>query len=158
MSLIEEWLIDGYNVYHALRRRERGVSLADYLTRLADLTAAPAPSGAERRFVVVLDGRGEDADLVPYRTGSCEVIRSGGVSADSCIERLIFEWKATRRILLVTDDRAIRQLAHGAGCRSMGTDEFLSQNASFIKSRSEDLHRRRQLDGRQFNRPFEDLL
>lgn len=158
MSLIEEWIVDGYNVYHAWRRKDRGVSLADFLMRLSDLAMSPAPSGAERRFVVVLDGQGDDADLAPYRTQRCRVLRSGKIDADSYIERLIFELKAVRRITLVTDDRPIRQLAHGAGCRTMGTEEFLALGASFTKQRGDELDRRRHLDDRQFNRPFEKLI
>lgn len=158
VSVIEEWLIDGYNVYHAWRRKQRGASLTDLLMRLSDLAAGPAPSGAERRFVVVLDGRGEDADLAAYRTERCQVLRSGKMDADSFIERLIYELKATRRLTLVTDDRPMRQLAHGAGCRLMGTEEFLTQSALFAKQRIQELDRRRFLDERQLNRPFERLL
>ncbi|MCG3175633.1 MAG: hypothetical protein MOGMAGMI_00566 [Candidatus Omnitrophica bacterium] len=158
MSLTEEWLIDGYNVYHAWRRSERALTLGDYLSRLADIASSPAPSGSARRFLVVLDGAGDDADLTPYCTDRCRVVRSGRVSADTCMERLIFELKAVRLLTLVSDDRAVRQLAIGAGCRCLGAAEFIAQQAAHRRERANDQETRRMLNENRFNRPFEKLL
>ena len=89
------YLFDGFNVLHA-------GDFADARELRDTLASFVALRGA--RGILVFDGSGEDA-----RYGPLEVRYS--TSADSLLERLAAEHRATERVCLVSSDLAVRGTA-----------------------------------------------
>ncbi len=153
--MAEEWLVDGYNLLHARPSEKAAKSKKgreELLAELADFTAVQG-----RPMRVVLDGKGDPAELDIHRTTLLHVVYSQTVSADACIERLLYELKAQIHFTVVTNDRAIAQLARGSGAAVMGCGDFLDRLKESKKDRSDTLHRDK-LRSHGFNRPFEDKL
>lgn len=166
--MAEEWLIDGYNLLYerarsprsgtnpsrsaADSRRKSASERSDLLARLASFAAA-----GDRAVTVVLDGKGNAAELETYRTARFEVVYSQKVSADSCIERRLFERPNRIGVTVVTADRAITDVARGMGGRVMKPLEFLRLLKDEDKAGEERLFRDR-VRGHGFNRPFGDKL
>lgn len=153
--MAEEWLVDGYNLLHAhpsakssKNKKDRGELLAE----LAGFCALQA-----RPMTVVLDGKGETAELDIHRTALFAVVYSQNVSADACIERLLYEKRGQVRFTVVTNDRAITNIARGCGASVLNSEGFLEMMKDSQKESSEDLDKRR-LRQHGFNRPFEDKL
>jgi predicted RNA-binding protein with PIN domain len=149
----EDWLIDGYNVLHAFSRKAGGrkVSREALFAALAGFASA-----GDRRVIVVLDGKGNEAELEAYRTASFEARFSQTVSADSVIEKYLYEHRA-KRLMVVTNDRAVAQIARGSGARVTGTDEFYELLGSQKKDEKDTLLKHK-TDAHRFNRPFEKKL
>lgn len=114
------WIVDGDNAVHAGGRagadhqRERARLAGEVTDRMAQL-------GAE--CVLVFDGAGSDHSL-----GSTSVRFSGGVTADTVIERLAHRAAATgRTVTVVSSDAGIRHVAHREAVHVMSVREFLDR-------------------------------
>jgi len=151
----EEWLIDGYNLLHDfVSHNKKKIEISKDL--LFGLLANFA-SAAERSVMIVLDGKGKDEELESYNTKSFRAVYSQALSADSYIERYLYEKKAGSGMIVVTKDRAITLMARGAGARVIGTREFLELLGS-MKKDNEDILFKHKVEGHGFNRPFKDKL
>lgn len=149
--MIEEWLIDGYNLLHDVQSKKGGPS-RDRLFALLAGFASP-----ERRVLMVLDGIGDDEEFRAFRTPSFEIVRSQAVSADTHIERYLCEHKGRAMLVVVTRDRAVARMARGSGARVLDTREFMAVLASAETERSDALFKNR-VRSHGFNRPFGDKL
>ena len=114
------WIVDGDNAVHAGGRagsdhqRERARLAGEVTDRMAQL-------GAE--CVLVFDGAGSDRSL-----GSTSVRFSGGVTADTVIERLAHRAAAAgRSVTVVSSDAGIRHVAHRDAVHVMSVREFLDR-------------------------------
>lgn len=113
-------LVDGNNILHAwddlrgilLRDRERARSeLVQRLTEYRQFTG--------QRVVLVFDGRA--AQAAEERTaGGIQIIFSNSrQAADGVIESLVRTYAATYDLIVATDDRAVQDVAVGAGAESI---------------------------------------
>lgn len=153
--MAEEWLIDGYNLLHAHASVKSTRSRKSREQLLAELAGFSALEG--RPVTVVLDGAGDPGELDIHRTALFAVVYSQNVSADACIERQLYERRGTVHFTVVTDDRAITNIARGSGASVVGCGEFLEVMKASVKERSERSGKDR-MRSRGFNRPFEDKL
>ena len=152
--MVEEWLVDGYNLLHACAPG-RPSPKNTRETLLSDLAGFAASKG--QRMLVVLDGCGEESELKVHHTEFLHVVYSQKVTADAYLERQLFERRAQALFTVVTNDRAISNIARGAGARVMGTEAFLEAMKESRKESSETLHKNK-ARSHGFNRPFEDKL
>jgi hypothetical protein len=124
----ERLLVDGTNLLHQMQRRPGAAPPAALLGRLR--AAVPATIGIE----LVFDGA-PDRGLRGERIASGVTVRySGGRSADDLLRSLVDEVRgkpggaaASGRILVVTDDHALRASLHERGARTAGTSWFLGR-------------------------------
>ncbi|HUZ84430.1 MAG TPA: NYN domain-containing protein [Gaiellales bacterium] len=113
------WIVDGDNVSHGAGRG--GGHLRDRARLVGEVTDLMAQLGAE--CVIVFDGAGSDREL-----GGTAVRFSGGVTADTVIERLAHRAAAARRdTTVVSSDSGIRHVAHREGVHVMSVREFLER-------------------------------
>ncbi|OIO39569.1 MAG: hypothetical protein COT00_01250 [Candidatus Omnitrophica bacterium CG07_land_8_20_14_0_80_50_8] len=153
--MIEEWLIDGYNLLHVAassKNTKQGASRE----ALFDLLASFA-SGGERKVAMVLDGVGDEREFDVYRTKFFEIIYSNALTADSVIEKILCERKGTVPFMVVTNDRAVTQVARGLGARVMRSEEFMTLIRSG-KCENEQILFKEKVKSHGFNRPFEEKL
>ena len=151
----EEWLIDGYNLLHsALSAGEKGsdISLPRFFSRIADLA-----SSQKHLILMVLDGSGNDKELDTHRTSFFRVVYSKKISADAYIERYLFENRSRATMTVVTNDRAIIDLARGGGARVLSTAEF-SELLQETKLKNADILFKEKVKSHGFNRPFDQKL
>ncbi len=152
----EEWLIDGCNLFFALHvasppERSRSdrhaliLGVADFASRL------------ERPVLMVLDGSGSQAELDIYHTAFFRVVYSQKISADSFIERILFERRAEAQFMVVTNDRAISNMARGGGAGVMSTSQFLERMRGSQKDSADEQEKGR-IKSHGFHRPFKDKL
>ena len=125
------YLVDGYNVLHQapgfanLLRRDFEGARDQFVERLACFSRG---QGCTVR--VVFDGKGErqgrSEGPVTLDGGGFEVLFSPGHhTADVLIERLAYTAPSRRDVVVVTADRAIRQLCQGMGTLTIGPAVFL---------------------------------
>jgi len=115
-------LVDGTNLLHALRRDGVGAPPAALIGRLRGVV--PAGVGIE----LILDGQPEPG-MHGARVASGLVVRHGGRrTGDAVLLRLVEEARAAGEgreavdnILVVTDDRLLRQALMARGVRTAGT-------------------------------------
>jgi rRNA-processing protein FCF1 len=121
-------LVDGTNLLHQMQRRPGAAPTAALLGRLR--AAVPAAIAIE----LVFDGA-PDRGLRGERIASGVSVRySGGRSADDLLRSLVDEVRskpggaaASSRVLVVTDDRALRASLHERGARTAGSSWFLGR-------------------------------
>ncbi len=124
------YIVDGYNVLHALFR---GAGKEEIFARrgwLADrLASFAALQGA--RAVLVFDGRGAlSTSSVPIRGAPVEVAFAGGrFTADTLIARRIAEQPADVRVVVVSADQEVQRAASRAGVSRMTPPELAAQLA-----------------------------
>ena len=153
--MAEQWLIDGYNLLHA------------YQSHLSSKTALPREkmfalaadfaSFKKFRTLLVLDGAGDEGQLKAYGTAYLEVVFSQKVSADAYIEKYLYDHRDRGRLMVVTNDRAITNIARGSGAGVLSTSQFFDLVAECRKEADEFLQKERSR-GHRFHRPFEDKL
>jgi predicted RNA-binding protein with PIN domain len=90
MGMPEEWLIDGYNLLHdlAVPKEQKSQKTRE---QMFALLAEFASNVSARCVLVVLDGTGNDDDFTAYQTRTLRIVYSQKVSADSYIEKYLFE-------------------------------------------------------------------
>ncbi len=154
--MTEKWLIDGYNLLHAIPALFSGrtrTTREDLLARLAGFAAA-----SSIHLTVVLDGKGNSSVLDSYRTVLFDVVYSQNVSADAVIEKTLYLPGAElHRWVVVTNDHEIGNIARGKGASVMRCEECLArlksseqESAAAKISHQDRAHR--------FNRPFDEKL
>ena len=151
----EQWLIDGYNLLHALQERtsrKTPLSREQLLSRIAEFASSKKLS-----TLIILDGVGDNAEFKAYRTEHLDVVYSQKAPADSYIEKYLFEHRQERSLVVVTDDRAISNLARGGGARVLGTTAFAELLEEARKEGADYIQKERSR-GHGFHRPFEDKL
>ena len=154
--MAEEWLIDGYNLLHACAAvKDRTQFPSDRPALLSVLAGFTAQKG--RPMLVVMDGFGDPGELDIHTTNLFHVVYSQKVSADTCIERILYERRAAAHFTVVTDDRAITNIARGGGAAVIGTSGFLEMLKE-LRKESDQAQDRKKIDSHGFNRPFEDKL
>ena len=152
----EEWLIDGYNLLHAITAvcKQKQVKM-DREILLAQLSSFAANKNV--RLTVVLDGQGNQSELGSLNTSLFEVAYSQKVSADTYIERVLFERRALVKLVVVTNDRAISNIARGGGASVFGCDDFMMQLKD-SKDETSKIQQKNDIRSRGFNRPFDEKL
>ena len=150
----EVWLIDGYNLLHGLARFEskKAISREALFFALAGFS-----SDHEREVLMVLDGKGNEAEFSAFMTTHFKIRYSQKVSADALIEKALHDHPAKASVCVVTEDRAIRQMARGFGARVMESREFYE----LLKRENKDkngLLFKETVKGHGFNRPFDKKL
>ena len=153
--MAEQWLIDGYNLLYALQSQDPQRSSPSREQMFAFV--AEFASFKKLNTLIVLDGTGNDAELSAYRTDCLEVVYSQKVPADTYIERYLFENRDKKRLVVVTNDRAIGNIACGCGAGLLSTSLFWEQLKASQKD-SGDLIQKQRSKQHGFNRPFEDKL
>ena len=150
----EEWLIDGYNLLHDLagRNKKNKILKQDLFEILANFAGQ-----GERRLTLVLDGKGNDDEFRPYLHQTFHIVYSQSISADSYIEKTLYEKKGKASLMVVTKDRAITNMARGTGARVMNPEDFMDLVKS-SKKESKDVLFKHQAESHGFNRPFQDKL
>jgi predicted RNA-binding protein with PIN domain len=153
--MLEYWLIDGYNLLHDLHPSKQGKKPSKEM--LFDLLADFASADENRRVLLVLDGKGSDAEHDAVKTSSFSASYSQEVSADTFIEKYLYDHRATARLFVVTNDRAITLLARGGGASVFSTALFMDRVGDAKKNTEEHL-RRADVRTHGFNRPLDDKL
>lgn len=126
------YLVDGYNVLHhapafaSLLRRDFETARDSFVERLACFSRS---RGCAVR--IVFDGKGERQSRTEgpatLENGGFDVIYSPGHhTADVVIERLAYTAASRRDVVVVTADRAIRQLCQGMGTLIVGPENFMA--------------------------------
>jgi predicted RNA-binding protein with PIN domain len=91
------------------------------------------------RIFLVFDGKAPVDERVFQLNHKFTVLFPGpGQSADQLIEEMLDQKKDRRYYLLVSSDRALREIARSKGTRSMATLEFLKQFKKTIKEKREE--------------------
>jgi predicted RNA-binding protein with PIN domain len=136
----EHWLIDGYNLLHALGfapriDRERALENARHrlLHYLHDVLGEQAPA-----MTIVFDAarapRGAPAAFDFHRLHVQFAV--GHAEADDLIEQLIRECPTPRSLHIVSDDRRLRKAARKRECEVMGCQDFLEHLPALKSPRS----------------------
>ena len=151
----EEWLIDGYNLLHDLQsKKDKSVRS---LRRLIELAAGFA-SATGYLVRMVLDGHGDNEELEACKTDHFQAHYSGSDSADTVIERYLHDHRGPeRRLVVVTNDRAIAQMARGFGSRVLGTGEFW-EVLEAAQREARDVLFKNKVKAHGFNRPFDGKI
>lgn len=155
----EEWVIDGYNLFRD-RSSVRPASgpqrpKAD-LTALIHRLAGFAASKKDHRVLLVFDGQVPNNEWEALGTPSFRIISSRQITADSVIEKYLCDNKS-RRITVVTKDRAVCRMAAGSGAGVMEPEEFMCLLERTEKETRETLFRE-DVRGHGFHRPFDGKL
>ena len=153
--MAEHWLIDGYNLLHALNSQaspKTPLSREQLLALVAEFA-----SFKKTDTLLVLDGVGDEGELRAYRTTYFEAVFSQKASADSCIEKYLFQHRQTKALVVVTDDRAVSNMGRGGGARVLSTSTFAELLKECKKEGAEILHKKKSRE-HGFYRPFEDKL
>lgn len=123
-------IVDGYNVIRADPRLQsfEHVSLEharDVLVR----TLASSPRLVNDRVLVVFDGtRGSRSHVHAHRLGRIDTLYSArGQSADDVIVAQAQALSASARVVVVTNDVAVRENCRAAGCEVSGSENLLGQ-------------------------------
>ena len=151
----ELWLIDGYNLLYHVQASQNKKSKKDrtvLLARIADFA-----STGHHQVRVVLDGKGDEQELEVHNTALCRVLYSNDVSADTCIERTLFENKGKLRMTVVTADRAVINMARGSGAGVVRPEEFTALLGDARRASSDVLFKQ-QSKAHGFSRPFDKKL
>jgi predicted RNA-binding protein with PIN domain len=128
MSL--HYVIDGYNLI-----KHRSFSLADRFKdgRLAliHFLRSERPCGSSKnKITVVFDGYPRGMD---FQDSDIEIIFSGDESADDRIISMTRSPRSPRNVVVVSDDRQLRDSVKCGGLTVVGIEEFIAPRKKFSK-------------------------
>ena len=143
------WVIDGHNVIHALPELRKMLAadktganaqraLCDQAQLLADF--------ANHELVIIFDSRHEKSLSEKWqerqkRSGMTILYGAADLQADTLIEQRVVADSSKRRIYVVTEDFAIKQVVQAAGGFSVSISEFESRLRGLEKQQSRVVHR-----------------
>lgn len=143
------YYIDGYNVLYKssmLRplaendiesAREALIDKVVLFCRAVDATATIVFDGRGKRYAETVDHGRNLAGLEVMYT-------HGNLSADAIIERMVYQAKDRREIVVVSNDRGIRMLCRGMGALVMEADSFLQEVRGIREDIDRSMERTRQ--------------
>jgi len=148
-------LVDGYSLLHNWpelaaghpRHSERArKELVHVLTRYHDATGTPV--------TVFFDGAGATAGAPRQETDSTvEILFSrAGQTADQMIERAAHRFNDYGEVLVVTDDRAERDVVSGMGSSVASCDNFIRMIGNALRDLQDDLQGHNRTERARFNR------
>ncbi len=127
----DTYYVDGYNVLHKSSLL-RPLALEDFEAArdaLIDKVALFCV-GSGKRAVIVFDGRGrhqpQNAPPPPGVSGLEIVYSPANLSADAVIERMVYKAGNRLDIVVVSNDRGLREVCRGMGALVMEADNFLA--------------------------------
>ena len=152
------WIIDGHNILHGSKELK------------ALLHREPSGYSAQKRLVervrLLTDFAGDDAILVfdsrhiktlnekwleKQKQGKLKVYYgSADVQADTIIERELVVSGKSKRVSLVSEDRAIRNVAHASGAFNLSLQDFEQTLESLQKRQARELASKRQASDDSF--------
>ena len=147
--MAELHLVDGYNVLHKCRKL-KGLSYHDLETAREALIDRLAHFCVQTgtRVTIVFDGQGPQvAQNVAHNrgVGTLEVLFSPEqLTADAVIERMVYEAPRKLDIIVVTNDRGVRDLCRGMGALVMDAQHFLTSVQESRQETSDRLRHTRQ--------------
>jgi len=130
MSL--RYIIDGYNLIRHRAYQGRSQS-KDERRGLLEFIRTRRPCGSRKnRVTVVFDGysgerRAPDTDI--------EVIFSCDISADDRIRRLLEAGPKDKSVVVVSDDRQVREFCRLYGATALGVEEFLAPKEGRVSAK-----------------------
>ncbi len=124
------YYIDGYNVIH-FSSVLKPLAMRDFESARDALIEKVAAFCAFTRCptIIVFDGRGRRSAATAPRSdvpGLKVLYSHGDKTADAMIERIVYEAKERRDIIVVTGDRGIRGFCQSLGALVMEPDHFLA--------------------------------
>ncbi|HPQ81857.1 MAG TPA: NYN domain-containing protein [bacterium] len=132
------YVIDAFNLIHSVPRLSESPTPRSDL--LAFLKAERFEGSRANRLVVVFDGYpAENAD----HERLFEVIFSKNRTADDAIREYLEKSLHPKQVVVVSDDREVRDFARSFGARPMKNEEFLQRDAKHAK------HARRRAEGNE---------
>jgi len=147
--MAEHYFIDAYNVIHksstllpvAAENLERAREM------LLDKVVCFCMSG-NKRVTVVFDGRqGEPSQSIEAVNGHVAGMRivfsPVNTSADTVIERLIYQEHNRMQCVVVSNDGGLRSLCRGMGALTMEADSFLASVRQFQQGALESLNKKK---------------
>jgi predicted RNA-binding protein with PIN domain len=156
---VDRLIVDGYNIIYAWPELSsiKDVSLEDAREALIGVLADYAALGRLQVTVVFDSHRRPDAPGSAETIAGVRVIYSGRkTSADSVIERLIFEAKNADEVTLATSDGVQRDLALGKGIKTMSALTLKSQVEAAMSRRNVQMRDRQ--DRSDLSRRLEDRI
>jgi len=146
------YYVDGYNViYHSPRLRPLALDdIEAARDAFVDKVARYCSSSGECARIV-FDGRGRRPSRRPTQCGSpgVEIIYSPEkLSADSMIERMVYNAPNRREIIVVSADQGIRDLCRGMGALVMASQNFLDRVLAELNDVSQSLQTKQMLQER----------
>lgn len=120
-----DWIIiDGYSLLYRTEHKITPLPTArQWLARQVE----PALGRWAPRITLVYDGRAEGGLSLEESIGVEVVFAPGHQTADTVIERWVHQAPAPARILVVTSDRAERDVASAGGAQTMAAGDFLTR-------------------------------
>ena len=119
------YLIDGYNVIHALPALKTIASTDIESARDALIEQAAILLNPDTQVVIVFDGQGTTTDTAPALPGVdglLTVYTAQNLSADTWIERAVYRTKKRHLCTVISADGGIRDLCRGMGARVVSPD------------------------------------
>ena len=120
MSL--HYIIDGYNLLKHRLFKPCGKSADERFALLDFIKKERLCGSAKNKITVVFDGYIGNANL---GGSDIEVMFSQEQSADDRIKKIVHNREGAKNIVVVSDDREIRDFVKLAGFKSVGIEEFI---------------------------------
>ena len=115
------YFIDGYNLIYKVRELEN--SSRHYYDLVMYIKAHNLTGSKNNKVVVFFDGKSDEL----FSEREFEIVYSGYQTADEMIKKRIENTKNKKQIVVVSDDREIRDFAKSEGAISTRTSEFLAK-------------------------------
>jgi predicted RNA-binding protein with PIN domain len=127
------YLIDGFNLFHQISELERSTSPRGDLIQF--IRANRLTGSRNNKIIIVFDGH-QTPDTPMER--EYKILFSNDRTADDVIKDKISKSKNKRQLIVVSDDREIRDHAKMEGAISMRIQDFLKKGAAREKRKSSD--------------------
>ncbi len=145
-------IIDGYNMIFSVPELGANIDKCDTeILRDKLLSLLDQYKGKRRHeLVVVFDGN-EGASSTTSVSGIDIVFPSAGLDADEEIKSFVSNSKSPRQIIVVTDDRSIRQFVRKYGSKVVGPIEFFKSVQGKISRSSQPAYecKDKKFDGKE---------
>ena len=150
--MLEEWLIDGYNLLHHGGSSKSIQAKTQLLSQLASFAASK-----KTKIWMVLDGTGASGELGIHKTHYFEPVYAENLTADQYIEKYLYQYRAAFSLVVVTNDRAIANMARGGGARVMSNQQFMEILLDSQQDQQKTLDQE-SIRAHGFHRPFDQKL
>ncbi len=141
--MAEHYFVDAYNVIHksSSLRPVAAHNLERAREMLLDKVVCFCMTG-NKHVTVVFDGRQQEASqsvaaVDGHVTGMRIIFSPVNTSADTVIERLIYQESNRMQCIVVSNDGGLRSLCRGLGALTMEADSFLASVRQFERSARE---------------------